>query len=360
MPGRQRGKYAKRARASVRTRIFNCARQGGDWQVVALNNGVKVETARNWILKGTPTLQITGGNHHQKINEDHRDSLLEWLSETPELTLKELQEKLLDTYQLQVCHQTISNHLDGMMFTRKRIHYSPVVMNSVENKIKRRDFVQQIANVMLDENSVVVYIDETNLNLFTRREYGRSETGKRVISTMPASKGPNIHIIGAISQQGLEYWERRRGNYKMPEARNFVKRLIDTMVGNGTVITNLVIVCDNAPCHSNIEVLLLERGYVGARIIRLGPYSPQLNPIESVWSTVKAKFEGLHAIRKNDMMAGVQQNDITNTEYRLRYLETIIDDSMTTVTRNKCLQCFNHVQGLHPRVLAMEDLICGV
>ena len=27
-----------------------------------------------------------------------------------------------------------------------------------------------------------------------------------------------------------------------------------------------------------------------------------------------------------------------NTEFRLRYLETIIDDSLTTVTRNKCLQ----------------------
>ena len=98
------------------------------------------------------------------------------------------------------------------------------------------------------------------------------------------------------------------------------QREMGNMVCNGTVITNLVIVSDNAPCHSNIEDLLLERGYVGARMF--GSYSPQLNPIESVWSTVRAKFEGLHAIRKNDMMAGVQQNDITNTEFRLRYIET--------------------------------------
>ena len=75
---------------------------------------------------------------------------------------------------------------------------------------------------------------------------------------MPASKGPNIHIIGAISQNGLEYWGKRRGSYKKEEASNFVKRLIRTL-------------------------------------LRLGPYSPQINPVEAAWSFVKDKFKGLHA-----------------------------------------------------------------
>ena len=358
--GRQRGKYNKRASTSVRRRIYESAREGRDWQIVAINNGVKVDTARNWISKGTPTLKNTGGNRNQKITEDHRDSMVECLSETPELTLKELADKLHFTYEIDVCHQTISNHLDGMLFTRKRIHYAPVVMNSPENKLIRRNFVEALSLIMREENSHVVYIDETNLNLFTRREYGRSTEGKRVISTMPASKGPNIHIIGAISQNGLEYWEKRRGSYKKEEASNFVKRLIQTLVGNGILLANIVIICDNAPCHSNIESLLLDREFATARILRLGPYSPQINPIEAVWSFVKDKFKGLHAIRKGNMMAGNGQNDLTNNEYRLRYVENIIDDAMTTVTRNNCLSCFNHVQGLYPGVLAMMDLDCGV
>ena len=76
---------------------------------------------------------------------------------------------------------------------------------------------------------------------------------------MPASKGPNIHIIGALSQNGLEYWGKRRGSYKKDEASNFVKRLIRTLVGNGLLLATIVIVCDNAPCHSNIKSLLLDR-----------------------------------------------------------------------------------------------------
>ena len=106
--------------------------------------------------------------------------------------------------------------------------------------------------------------------------------------------------------------------------------------------------------------MLAENEFNGARIIRLGPYSPQLNPIEAVWSFTKDKFNTIHAERKNDMMAGVGQNDLTQTEFRLRYVENIIDDAMTTITRNKCLACFNHVQGLYPGVIEMRDLLCGV
>ena len=62
------------------------------------------------------------------------------------------------------------------------------------------------------------------------------------------------------------------------------------MVGSGILLQNIVIVCDNATCHSNIEVMLAENEFNGARIIRLGPYSPQLNPIEAVWSFTKDKM----------------------------------------------------------------------
>ena len=75
------------------------------------------------------------------------------------------------------------------------------------------------------------------------------------------------------------------------------------------MLQNIVIVCDNAPCHSNIEAMIAENEFNGARIIRLRPYSPQLNPIEAAWSFTKDKFSTMHAERKNDMMAGVGQND---------------------------------------------------
>ena len=303
---------------------------------------------------------MTGGNHNCKITEDHRDSLMEWISINPGLTLKELSEMLEGSFDIQVSYQTVSNHLDGMLFSRKKTHKEPESMNTAANKIKRRDYVQSLLLVMREENSHIVYMDETNLNLFTTRAYARAPVGRRAVSKVPNSKGPNVHIIGAISQNGLEYWERRRGNYRKEEASAFVKRLIRTMVGSGILLQNIVIVCDNAPCHANIEAILLEREFELARILRLGPYSPQINPIEAVWSFSKEKFKSLHAERKDNMMAGAGRNDLTQTEFKLRYVENLIDDTMPTVTRNKCLACIYHVQSLYPSVTALQDLQCGV
>ena len=47
-------------------------------------------------------------------------------------------------------------------------------------------------------------------------------------------------------------------------------------------------VVDNALCHSNIEEVFSEEEFLGCEVLRLGPYSPMFNPIEQVWSLIKA------------------------------------------------------------------------
>ena len=42
-------------------------------------------------------------------------------------------------------------------------------------------------------------MDETNVNLFCQCSQGRAPTRKSAVAVRPASKGKNIHIIGAIS-----------------------------------------------------------------------------------------------------------------------------------------------------------------
>jgi transposase len=52
----------------------------------------------------------------------------------------------------------------------------------------------------------------------------------------------------------------------------------------GNQLEGLVIVCDNAPCHSRLEAVT---NGTTVTLLRLGPYSPMLNPIEAIWSKVK-------------------------------------------------------------------------
>ena len=45
----------------------------------------------------------------------------------------------------------------------------------------------------------------------------------------------------------------------------------------------LVMITDNAPCHSSIEEIFQENEFDIHRLLRLGPYSPMLNAIEYTW-----------------------------------------------------------------------------
>jgi len=54
---------------------------------------------------------------------------------------------------------------------------------------------------------------------------------------------------------------------------------------------NSVLVMDNAKIHHDEEMInLIER--IGCRILFLPPYSPDYNPIELAFSTLKAWFKG--------------------------------------------------------------------
>ena len=63
-------------------------------------------------------------------------------------------------------------------------------------------------------------------------------------------EGSNIHIIGAISQTGQVFWERQRGSYTKEKYCEWLRRLLRTITDENY---NIVVVCDNAPVHIDLE-----------------------------------------------------------------------------------------------------------
>ena len=64
----------------------------------------------------------------------------------------------------------------------------------------RAEYWERIRDVKAED---MVFIDESGSNLAMTRLYGRSEKGKRVYDSVPASRGKNLTIIGAIALKGL-------------------------------------------------------------------------------------------------------------------------------------------------------------
>ena len=82
----------------------------------------------------------------------------------------------------------------------------------------------------------------------------------------------------------------------------------------------VVLVIYNATIHSRLEEIVQEPEFMGNHILRLGPCSPMLNPMESVWSAFKAEVKHLLTEKMMDMLRGVSQGNLPSTKFHLKIL----------------------------------------
>ncbi|KAG6961417.1 hypothetical protein JG687_00007705 [Phytophthora cactorum] len=125
-----------------RLRIFEAARSGGDWELIAETNNVNINTARSWLRRYPKTSDVLhtrprGGKRQPKMTADGVACLLSEFR----LTLRQLADKLDTQFSISVCPQTIKNHLDGNPITMKLFHKEPQYMNTDVNKLKRRGYL---------------------------------------------------------------------------------------------------------------------------------------------------------------------------------------------------------------------------
>lgn len=352
--GTVRGRY-NRVSIQARKRIIDTFNAGGDWKLTATANGVAVQTAYKYIRspdKEEPARR--GGRQYQKVTNAHIEKLVEYIEHDPQITLSEMVNKLHQDTGLRVTISTIHKHLHGQFYTVKQARPQPVTMNNPENKKRRAAYTRRLME-LIGGGKTVVYIDETNCNLFLRRKEGRARRGTRCSVKSAAARGPNIHIIGAITQTGLVHWQRKRGSYRKDDCADWLR---EVLVHCPEDPRDLVIVCDNAPVHTALEGVFEDEGvFAGAQLLRLAPYSAPMNPIEIIWSAVKATM-------KRELAATLDQAlnteaGLTQAEHRLRHLEAIIDTAMASVTQRMCLRACNHVQTYFAGCLEERDLPIG-
>jgi len=116
------------------------------------------------------------------------------------------------------------------------------------------------------------------------RLYGRSKNGSRCVDHQPSGRWSSTTILGAIRQSGV-----------IPEATiafnqsldghlflHYTKHWLAPSLSAGDVV-----VMDNLASHK-VKGVREAIESVGADLWYLPPYSPDLNPIEKLWSKVKS------------------------------------------------------------------------
>jgi transposase len=114
------------------------ANKGEDWVALAVALGVKYKTAFQWVHSGRDFMLHKGGIKPKILTDEQIDVMISWVEEECSVTLKQLQQKILQIFRNMVSVTTVGNYLEGGVFNIKQTHCEPAAMNIEENKRKRR------------------------------------------------------------------------------------------------------------------------------------------------------------------------------------------------------------------------------
>ena len=175
-----------------------------DYLTVADTLGVNRSTARGiiarYIRENRTAERPRGGRNNVKVNDEMKQCLEAIVNENCTLTLEAINTKLQDRLPEMptVNVRTIAKHLDGMLYTLKLSRQLPAERNRPE-VIQRR---QAYAQWFLEEANLnhTIFIDECGFNIWTARNYSRSEIGDTAYHQECGQIGRNITICLAISQ----------------------------------------------------------------------------------------------------------------------------------------------------------------
>lgn len=128
----------------------------------------------------------------------------------------------------------------------------------------------------------MIFLDETGLWVGMSRFFARSKKGQKAYSLRKFYKGRKLTLIGAISSEGVVAIKTIEGSMRGKDFQEFMKTDLIPLLEAGDVL-----VMDNLRAHkmAGIEEWVKARG---ASIEYLSPYSPEFNPIEMLWSVLKA------------------------------------------------------------------------
>jgi transposase len=128
---------------------------------------------------------------------------------------------------------------------------------------------------------------------------GRAQRGQRVVFKVPHGHWQSTTMLCAIRLDGSTACMSVDGATDTQVFRAYVRRVLCPSLRKGDVV-----IMDNLAAHKSPPTLaLIER--VGARVLFLPPYSPDLNPIEKMWSKVKEALRSSEARTQSALIAAI-------------------------------------------------------
>jgi transposase len=221
------------------------------------------------------------GGPAPKLSAPDQARLLRLVDQQPDATLAELRDRLGIPCSL----MTIARALRRLRVTRKKKTRRAAERDTPRVQAQRRTFKRKVAAV---DPAHLVFVDETGANTAMTRTYGRAPRGERVPAAVPG-QWKNVTLITGMRVEGVVAPMTVAGATNQQVFESYVAEALVPALRPGDVV-----IWDNLKPHKNPAVIEAIEA-AGARVQPLPVYSPDLTPIEELFSKTKEYLRAVAA-----------------------------------------------------------------
>lgn len=285
---------------------------------------------RKYKTKGIATSEKNKCGRKKLLNDEDGNMVRQIISSDVSTSLQEMKNTLEVNHNKHVSISTIHRMIQSFEYSFKRVQLIPIRRNQDNNKEVRFNYSRMMLE--MDANKMI-FIDEMGVNCSMRRRFGRAPKGETPKKNVTSIRSKNISIAAAITKTELLYFKIREGAYNTEHFVLFINDLIEKL--RERYLSNMLIICDNVPFHKSVIInnIIAENGH---KLIFLPPYSPQLNPIEEVFSSWKERIRSLNCENHDSLFQAIH-------------------NSSAHISSAQCEAYFRHMHSFLVKAITRED-----
>ncbi len=242
------------------------------------------------------------------------------IDNNPFITRNMIIDSINAKYDVKLSLNSISKIYKKLNLTRKKPKYHVVKnIEYLDNLIiKRNDFKKNMSKIDLNK---IISIDESSFNNLNNNSNGLSEKGKRINLPCSEKRVKNNSLICAVSIDKILYYEIHNTSVNSEIFYNYINNLITK-----NKLTDYYFMIDNVRfhhCKKTLELITKTKNHY----MFTPPYSPNNNPIETVFGIIKNKFKSLLKEKKDEKIKTLivtTINDVSTKEKNKIYEEIFI------------------------------------
>jgi transposase len=246
--------------------------------------------------------QPHGGGHPPALDEAACDRLREALRQQPDATLAELRRRLRLSCSLTALWRTLRR----LKITRKKKTRRHEEQSRPDVQAQRASCVEEVA--ALDPEGLI-FVDESGATTAMTRAYGRAPAGERVPGAVPGH-WESVTMLSGMRLSGVVAPWAFEGATDSAAFETYVTEVLAPQLRPGDVV-----VWDNLQAHKSAAAVRAVEA-AGATVKPLPPHSPDLTPIEKLWSKVKGRLRSLAArtVRRVYRALGIALQEVTSQD----------------------------------------------